>query len=254
MGTNEIQSVLIALKGHATDLPNIRKYLPKVIQMDAVDARQADLSTLPVHPVATAGIKKTYFSDSFQVPSKGAIGCALSHYKAWRRCATSAKPMVVMEEDVVFDERTAKSVMRALRRLPPNAMYATLINTPYSLWNLACPDRALADSAHAGWYTLGLGTVGTQCYYINPAGAKILLENAYPVAYQVDVYIASTSFARPDFHAYATKDNPYATSRYLSDAMKSTIGYRKFSVKHFLPESNWFYLLVVFILIFLIIK
>jgi GR25 family glycosyltransferase involved in LPS biosynthesis len=247
--SHSIFGFVIALKGNPTDLPNIKTYLPNVRRFDAVDTRQGDLSTLSVHPAALAGIQKSYFSDSFQIPSKGAIGCALSHYAVWEQCMARGTPVIVMEEDVVFDRATATAILKGLNTLPPDAMYATLMNTPQSIWNYTSPDRRLVGSQHEGWYTLGLGVVGTQCYYLSPKGAEILLQHAYPVTFQVDMYIACVGYTNPDFRAYATMHNPYSTNRYLADCAKSTIGYSKLSVRVFLPESNWFYVVVCLVFV-----
>ena len=147
-----------------------------------------------------------------------------------------------MEEDVMFkNANTAEAVLNALNNLPPDAMYASLIYTPRSVWNYASPDRRAVDSEYVGWYELNLGIVGTQCYYLSPKGAKILLQHAYPVVFQVDVYISMVAYTNTDFRAYATKNNPYSIFQYLRDAGNSTIGYRKGSLRMFVPESNWFY-------------
>ena len=251
---NQIAGFIIALEGNDTDIININKYLPNVRRFDAVDTRNEILQTKSVHPAALAGIQKTYFSDSFQLPSKGAVGCALSHYAVWEQCLANQYPVVVMEEDVIFENaHTASAVLNALNTLPPDAMYASLIHTPYSVWNFTSPDRRLIDSVHDGWYELNLGVLGTQCYYLSPKGAKILLEHAYPVAFQVDVYISTVAYTNPDFRAYATKNNPYSTIKYLVDAGKSTIGYRKISVRVFLPESNWFYVVFCSVVVVLVV-
>lgn len=250
---NQTAAFVIALKGNDTDIVNIKKYLPNVRRFDAIDTRNDNLQTLPVHPAALAGIQKTYFSDSFQLPSKGAIGCALSHYAIWKHCLDNKHPVVVMEEDVTFEPHVASALMGALSTLPRDAMYATLIHTPYSVWNCTSPDRRLIDSVHDGWYELNLGILGTQCYYLSPKGAKILLQHAYPVAFQVDVYISTVAFTNPNFRAYATKNNPYSATKYLLDAGKSTIGYQKFSVRTLLPESNWFYGVLCSVVVVLVV-
>ena len=208
---NQTAAFVIALKGNDTDIVNIK--ISGIRRFDAIDTRNDNLQTLPVHPAALAGIQKTYFSDSFQLPSKGAIGCALSHYAIWKHCLDNKHPVVVMEEDVTFEPHVASALMGALSTLPRDAMYATLIHTPYSVWNCTSPDRRLIDSVHDGWYELNLGILGTQCYYLSPKGAKILLQHAYPVAFQVDVYISTVAFTNPNFRAYATKNNPYSATK-----------------------------------------
>ena len=249
-----IVGFIIALKGHQTDVATINTYLPNVKVFDAIDTRNTDLQRLPVHPGALAGIKKTYFSDSFQVPSKGAIGCALSHYAVWERCLALRAPIVVFEEDVVFDRDTASSILNGLDTLPPDTMYASLMGIPSSVWHVASPDRALENSPYEGWYKAGLGMLGTQCYYIAPAGARILLQHAYPVCYQVDIYIAFVAYTNPSFTAYRTKHNPYSIAKCLADFGASTIGYGKMSVKMLLPESNWVYALVLLFLVIYVAK
>ena len=113
-----MDTYVIALSGHTTDLPAIRKVLPKAVRFNAIDCRNAAIETLPVHPVARATIAKRYLSDRFQVPSKGSIGCALSHYALWKRCVDKGRPMLVIEEDVRFDQATTTAVLHGLRTLP----------------------------------------------------------------------------------------------------------------------------------------
>lgn len=251
---NQIPGFVIALKENGTDIVNINKYLPNVRLFNAIDTRNENLQHMPVHPGALTGIQKTYFSDSFQLPSKGAIGCALSHYAVWEQCLVKKHPVIVMEEDVVFkNANTADAVLNALNNLPPDAMYASLIHTPWSVWNCASPDRHAVDSEYVGWYELNQGVLGTQCYYLSPRGAKILLQHAYPVVFQVDVYISMVAYTNTDFRAYATKNNPYSSFQYLVDASKSTIGYGKSSLRLILPESNWFYVFWCTIVVVLVV-
>ena len=56
---NQTAAFVIALKGNDTDIVNIKKYLPNVRRFDAIDTRNDNLQTLPVHPAALAGIQKT---------------------------------------------------------------------------------------------------------------------------------------------------------------------------------------------------
>lgn len=251
-----IDAYVIALADHRTDLPAIRKVLPKAARFDAVDCRSADLATLPVHPVARATIAKKYLSDRFQMPSKGSVGCALSHYALWKRCVYQDRPMVVIEEDVRFDAATVAAVLHGLRSLPADTMYASLVYVPtfYRFLGIdyVTPDTKVEKSAHEGWYKHGMWIGGTQCYYVTPAGAETLLEHAFPIAFQVDIYIGCVAFTNPSFRAYAYESNPYRLSKYLYDSFHSTIGYGKFSVKCMLPENNWFYAVVVVTLVVLL--
>ena len=251
-----MDTYVIALSGHTTDLPAIRKVLPKAVRFNAIDCRNAAIETLPVHPVARATIAKRYLSDRFQVPSKGSIGCALSHYALWKRCVDKGRPMLVIEEDVRFDQATTTAVLHGLRTLPPDTMYASLVYAPawYRFLGIdyVTPDSKVEKSEHAGWYKHGICIGGTQCYYVTPKGAAILLKHAYPIAFQVDMYIGCVAYTNPLFRAYAYEKNPYRLSKYLYDSVHSTIGYGKFSVKCLLPENNWFYACVVAVIGFLL--
>ena len=238
---NQTAAFVIALKGNDTDIVNIKKYLPNVRRFDAIDTRNDNLQTLPVHPAALAGIQKTYFSDSFQLPSKGAIGCALSHYAIWKHCLDNKHPVVVMEEDVTFEPHVASALMGALSTLPRDAMYATLIHTPYSVWNCTSPDRRLIDSVHDGWYELNLVYPWNTMLLPFSKRSKNFVATCLPGGISGRRVYLYGGIHQPELPGIRYQKQSLFGDEIPLRRWKSTIGYQKFSVRTLLPESNWFY-------------
>lgn len=100
-------------------------------------------------------------------PTQGEIGCTLSHHKIWQKIAEMTSPAVVLEDDLHF-EGSWDTVLKYVKQ-----------------WMLCDEPRVLLLPRHF-FYRRGRrfdnATVarpiigfGTECYFINPAGARHML-------------------------------------------------------------------------------
>ncbi len=178
----------------------------------------------------------------FAVPSMGALGCFLAHVGCWRECAYSNTPMVVIEEDFVIPLQKHDILTTALANVPKNASFVSLAYI-----------RAGQTFNFNGSFDrmLGPGWGGTQCYWIAPAGAALLLQQALPIWTQVDLFIGIQAYLQGEFNAYVLKERLYPLINVVVDNAFSQV--QSFAVKKYMPRSNWFYIVIVTILILYLI-
>lgn len=216
-----------------------RRTFRSVTVVDAIDARHIDLETdVRVHDLVRAQVRNPDIAaDSvFALPSKGAIGCALSHFALMRKCEKMNRPIVVLEQDVEFTEE-ATNFLRRLR-IPAVADFVSLLY-------IRQPDVESFDSTFNR--ILGPHCDGMQCYYITPRGATKILDKAFPIYTQNDLLVGVVANTDSSFVALALRERLYSIQKILEDNWKSTI--QHFRIKKYLPRSNAFYYLIL-ILVF----
>jgi glycosyl transferase family 25 len=134
-----------------------------------------DGSKLPSH------ILKTHVASYYaKVGPKSAIGCALSHFKAWRTFLQTDQPWaVVLEDDVILKRRFTKNVSDALENVPPDfdLLYLGCFNSPFfkhvfSLMNL---DNSRARKLDNG-IEIPKVALAAHAYVVSRKGATLLLK------------------------------------------------------------------------------
>jgi glycosyl transferase family 25 len=131
----------------------------------------------------------------YELPSKGAVGCALSHYTLWKRMVDeNINNALIFEDDIICNTNT-KEINEYIDNIPNDYGIAFLdhINNggkPYTPIN--------------NYWLINNDTniFVTSAYVININGAKRLLSRAYPIDMQVDSYINYFSKYYPDFIRY----------------------------------------------------
>ena len=107
------------------------------------------------------------------------IACAVSHYKLWKKCVDINEPIIIMEHDCEwrnnFDPKIVlesnynivglNSPMKATRKA-----YQFHKTVEDSNCNDICPVPDIDD------FNIPQGLAGNSCYYINPTGARALLD------------------------------------------------------------------------------
>ena len=106
-------------------------------------------------------------------PSKGAIGCSLSHIELWKKCVNENLPFMTICEDDLFFEKKIKEddIIKALKQ--ENGMFLS----PNSGDNINMNKR-------------NVKFFGTHFYILSKECCIKLLEKAFPIDIQVDSYIA----------------------------------------------------------------
>lgn len=169
------------LQAHAPSL--------NVQRIDAVDGHRAlNLAQM----VVNGQLRQRAFESAMntnrrvwgQEVTRGAIGCLLSHAKAWELAAQLNKSILVLEDDVqVNSPHFELDLSRSLSQLPFN----------FGLMYLADMARD-AKTIHKSAYSQDLTRIsrplwGTYAYVISPVAARRLLFHMYPIDTQVDSYI-----------------------------------------------------------------
>ena len=137
------------------------------------------------------------------VPSRGAIGCYLSHLELWKQAARRAVPTLILEQDAVPSVSPIR-LLDALAHVPPGADVALLghlrVLNPF-------PFSLFTKRPTQGFHPLRptLDVFGTHAYVVTPAGARKLADRALPINTQVDCFLrflgAPDSGVRVFYHA-----------------------------------------------------
>lgn len=157
----------------------------KVKRLSAVNGKANPPSTKDVTTSwSTAKLAQLFhwYRSKKCIMSPGERGCCASHLAAWRICASSTKPLIVLEDDAVIMKSFSKLVGDAVAECPKDTG---------AIW-LSSKDRGLAKPAgkvlmkpYFVWTTVG--------YVLWPKAAKKLL-SMRPLDAPVDNFMAVKIF------------------------------------------------------------
>ncbi len=119
------------------------------------------------------------------------VACALSHIRAWTRCAESNRPLLIAEDDVHTHRKQLLQNQVALARVPNDAHILSILNLTGDFL------RGFIQNAFQSPATVTKVCEefsGTQCYLLRPDGARLLLRHALPVTMHIDRYIADCTY------------------------------------------------------------
>jgi GR25 family glycosyltransferase involved in LPS biosynthesis len=127
-----------------------------------------------------------------EMPSKGGVGCALSHLCTWLdilsdAAAPESQQYLVMEDDARVPRRLVASVQNALEGMP----------TGWDILLLGCrtPQPSMVTK-HTTHVNIGLFQ-GTHAYLISKAAVrKIFANSALPMRVQIDAYLSQLAQAK----------------------------------------------------------
>jgi glycosyl transferase family 25 len=164
----------------------------RIVRLSAVDATTFDAVQHPSVSLLTAhNIKNKVRRAHYEIDSAGAVGCSLSHFKAWEYTQNSRSDAIIVFEDdsnipVDFNERLATIVAE----LPESWDLITFYNTLFARGVHGCsPNPEIVASPWQSCTSL----MGTHAYMVSRRGAKRLLARAYPIELHMDAYFAFMS-------------------------------------------------------------
>ena len=216
---------------------------PNVRTVDAIDAQTLSIPNDPrVHDLVRSQIQNPDIAADtvFACPSAGAIGCALSHFALLRRCERTNTPLIIIEQDVVFDDEAVRTLRSV--RVPKDADFVSLLY-------IRQPDTIPHD--HTFDRIVGPHCDGNQCYYVTPRGATMILNKAFPIVTQNDLLIGILANTDSSFRALSLRKRLYSLIDVFMDNLNSNI--QQFRVKKYLPRSNLFYYGVVVVIVLLLL-
>jgi GR25 family glycosyltransferase involved in LPS biosynthesis len=159
----------------------------KIQRLPAVDAKEFVAHEHPAVSLTTAhNIKHGVRRSHHEIDSAGAVGCSLSHFKAWRYLVESSAPaLIIFEDDSPLPPDFRERMESMLAELPSGWDMVTLYNTPYQGGQTGC----VPEKDRSPWQTC-TSLMGAHAYMISRRGAEKLLAKAYPIEMHVDAYFA----------------------------------------------------------------
>lgn len=151
----------------------------------------------------------------------GEIACYASHYKLWEKCIELNKPIIVLEDDIIFTEDFCSAL---------HVIDETILKYKYIRLAATFKKPCTTVSALKKPYMLVRylkGPRGTQAYALSPCGAKKLLKNSKDWIMAVDHYIdMSWSHKLPSYalHPLCVKNGSYPTDTGSKEQKKPNIG------------------------------
>ena len=231
-------------------VPLLKSVFSDVRPIEAVDGLTLDLTQHSnVSIFAKYHIETQLASDRLHVSKTNVVACFMSHILCWEQVVKTNRASFVVEDDVNVN-KLEQYLLQANSKIPRNdpsvdfasLMYLHLRMTGTASYN---NDWMYIDNRNFG---------GTQMYYVTPRGASRLLQHAFPIFAPVDVYIGYlASVSTSSFTALYYKQNLYTIYNQISDGLRSSLGH-PLNIKAELPESNWFYLLLLLGLVYLCLR
>ena len=165
------------------------KFLSKTCKRyEAVIGKYLDIRLIPESIVTTKakndiikqkqrqyGVSLTY----------GSLACALSHNLIYEECKDSHRPFLVLEDDIIINERFDQDLSSVLQEVEN-------INSPYDIIYLGCNEipgfqKKIINNIISRPRGLITGTYG---YVLSQSGSKKLLDLIFPLYKQIDSCIS----------------------------------------------------------------
>ena len=169
----------------------VSKVLPNLEIFDAVDGSKLDPARDDRFSVLARVnfMRKTRRSHTDLV-TLGMAGLYISHVEIWKKIVDSGADLaIVLEDDASIEADLLTRMNVVLKDLPPP--------TDWDVWILGCLTVDKHSPSAAGDLPSNIHEVqeyyGTQAYVITRRGAQRLIAQAYPMAVQVDAYMAQAS-------------------------------------------------------------
>ena len=243
LNVKTLDVIAISMRRRPKNLRNWQRAFRQVQVMNAVVGKKVDITdTKLVNPLVRFQINDISKNDTiYSVPSVGAIGCYLSHMECMKRCVKLQRPIVVIEEDVVFSGDAVKYLERVCRRVPIDCDFLSLM---------------YIRQGHLEPHNVEFGKIcgelnGTQCYLVFPRAAQIFLDNCFPMTTQVDLFLGIIIMLTPDITGYALNKRLYSYTRIFIDNLSTSI--QAFAIKKYLPSGNTFYYILLLCIALLIL-
>jgi len=169
------------------------KYVQKTVQkvgehlerISAVDGHAVDVDSVRLDPVVRATMRLGKRFSLLHIDSRGALGCALSHRKAWQRVVELGTPTLILEDDAEPTEFASRWIQTAKRAIRDDE------------WDLVLLGAHKAPSVRASivtvpsWMETGAQVTGAWAYVVSPQAARMLLASSDVVTFQADIALHS---------------------------------------------------------------
>ena len=182
----DVPCFVINLKDRKDRWENMQKGLVNfnnVTRFDAVNVKNVELNELPI------SIFTRYIIDNnsrrchhFQIHTKGAIGCSLSHISLWKKIVdNNIEKAIIFEDDCELKPNFFDNIQKCYERFDKDIFVFG--------YNKLFHKNILDDC-----FCKAESFFGSHAYLITNKGAKILLENSIPIELHIDTYIGLMIF------------------------------------------------------------
>lgn len=117
--------------------------------------------------------------------TKGQLGCYASHYLLWEKCVELDKPIIIIEDDIVFDKQYFTEFYNLAPKLDEKYECIRLFSNHrrrVSFQNIEKINNLTINRASKG-HMRGMG------YFLTPDGAKKFLQHSKKWYMAVDIYM-----------------------------------------------------------------
>ena len=208
-----------------------------VNQFKAIDGRKFDVDTLfhnnkiSIRSYNDLIIGREQHSG---LPSLGAVGCTMSHYKLWKKCLEDNLPFIIIAEDDVIIKNFSKDVQNKIIKIisKPNAIFLS----PHSC-------KLLFKKPITQFW-------GLSFYIISKGACEQLVKYAFPIDVQTDYYIAHLdTIKKVNVEGFNITSNNGRPTSIQTDIHNKKL-YSKDSINNKDPLYIYFIYIIMFILLF----
>ena len=156
---------------------------PQIVRFPATVGKNVDVTDVRIVKSGAYSDDSKWKSDTTRLPSKGAIGCYLSHYKLWKQVLATERDAIIVEDDIVF------RVDNAMEEIEKQWEKAKLLGIELLL--LGSSNVSKKPSGTPGLFFVNEPFFGCEGYVMSPTAAKHLIAKAMPMSMQVDAFVGT---------------------------------------------------------------
>lgn len=172
----------------------------KAVDGSKIESEMENLLSPWSYHVITQKIPRKYHA---QLPSKGAVGCYLSHIEIWQELVNSKEEYaVIFEDDIVFEKTFNSDQIE----LPPD----------FDMYFLGVSWEESKSQSKLSYRKIKSQFFGTHGYIITRQCAMRLLQFALPIEIQIDAFIYMM-MSRLNLIVYVSNDNICSQKQHMSN-------------------------------------
>lgn len=189
----------------------------------AIDGRQFDPKDLVENKIITIRAYQDLLykrSEHIGISSVGAVGCTMSHYQLWKKCAEELDNIIIVEDDIDINKNLLEDDIKFIQKS--------------MLKNNSC---VISPVYHDSKYLWGL-----QFYICSKGMCNELIKDTFPIDVQTDAYI---------YHL-ANMKKINVDLRYIYGQKLHVSSIQDLCIKCLLPNNLYIYLFIFILLCILI--
>jgi GR25 family glycosyltransferase involved in LPS biosynthesis len=200
-------------------------------QFQAIDGRKMDIDMLRRNKVISLRAYddlKSGRREHSGMSTKGAIGCGLSHYNLWKKCADEHDFLIIAEDDNRIKRKLTDKDLENINNT---------LSKPNSVWN----------SVKIGRQEHRIHFFGCNFYIISNGASKVLVQDFFPMDVQCDWYMAhKATLGEITVEGFPITEQTTARG-------KSTVQEPASCIVCLLPKSRWFYVSIILFIILIVV-